>query len=123
MDKALRILIGIVSVPLLLGGTKIMFDPAGMAGVLGLTVDGNVGLSTLRGAMAPVLLGSGLLLLFGAIKKNAAWLSAVGVLMAIMTAGRLLGLAVDGISPVGLRAAVVEAVIVVLALAGYMRLR
>lgn len=92
-----------------------MLSPASVQDALGVTASGAAGMSTIRGAVAPALLGSSILIIGGIWRNKAGWLSAVAVLMLVMVVGRVLGLALDGFSAVGLRAAVIEALIAVAA--------
>lgn len=115
VNKILKVLLALVALPLLLGGAKFMLSPASVQEALGVTAGGAAGMSTIRGAVAPALLGSSVLIIGGVWRNKTGWLSAVALLMLVMVLGRVLGLALDGFSEVGLRAAVIETLIAIAA--------
>ena len=99
MVLALRLVIGAFALLFLVMGAGFLLDPLGSAAGLAVTPEGTHGLNTLRGDMAGLFLGSALLLILGLVKREAAWLLAVAVLMVMIAVGRLLGFVMDG-SPV-----------------------
>jgi hypothetical protein len=127
MDRSLKtlggkILVGLIAIPLLIGGAKAMFDPTALVERIGVEPSGVVGLSTIRGALGGLLMGSGAMIIGGLVRKNTEWFLAVAALMAVATLGRLVGLGLDGVDPAAVKAAVVEAVIVVVMVIAHKRL-
>ena len=63
--KILKILAGLLSLPLLGLGLKSMLLPESMLGKMAIEVNGSQGLNTVRGDVGGLLLGIGLLLAIG----------------------------------------------------------
>ena len=122
MKLPLKIVVGLLAIPLLVGGAKAMFDPTALIDRIGVAPSGVVGLSTIRGALGGLLMGSGAMILTGLIRKNTEWFLAVALLMTVATIGRLVGLGLDGVDPGAVTPAVVEAVIVAVMALAYMKL-
>lgn len=122
MERALKILVALLAIPLLIGGAKAMFDPTGLIERLGVEPQGVVGLSTIRGAIGGLLMGSSAMIIVGLVRKNTEWFLAVAVLMAVATLGRVVGLGLDGVAAPGVAAAVIEAVIVGVMIAAHRKL-
>ncbi len=122
MDRALKIALVLVAVPLLIGGSAIMFSPHSFVDKMGLAPSGPVGLNSMRGAIGGMVLGSGVMLVLGLVRRNTVWFLAVAVIMGAATLGRGVGLVADGFDPGSLRPFIVELVIVVLTVAAHRRL-
>lgn len=122
MDTALKVLIGLVCVPLLVGGAKVMFDPTSMLERLAVDPQGAAGLSSIRGAIGGLMIGSAVMGVIGLVRGDTTWFLAVAVMMTVVTVGRLVGLGLDGMDPVGLKAAIAELVIVALMVGAHFRL-
>lgn len=122
MDTALKVLIGLICVPLFIGGAKIMFDPTSMLEKLFVSADGAAGLNSVRGAIGGLLMGCSVMGIIGLVRGDTTWFLAVAAMMAVVTFGRVVGIAVDGMDPNSLRGAVVEAVIVLVMVGAHFRL-
>lgn len=119
MSRIITIVAGLASLPLMLGGLVIMFDPTSVLGRLALTPDGAAGLNTIRGMVGGFLVASALMIVVGIVRRAPVWFLAVAVLMAAATVGRGVGLVLDGVTPLSLRPFLVEAVIVGLMVVAY----
>jgi len=122
MERALKILVALIAIPLLIGGAKAMFDPTGLVERLAVQPAGIAGLSTIRGGIGGLLMGSGAMIVVGLVRKNTEWFLAVAVLMAVATLGRVVGLGLDGVVPAAIKPTVIEAVIVAVMLAAHRKL-
>ncbi len=96
MVLALRLVVGAFALLFLFMGAGFLLDPLGSATGLSVTPEGVHGLNTLRGDMAGLFIGSALLLGLGVIRRQAAWLLAVALLMVVIALGRVVGFVVDG---------------------------
>ncbi len=99
-----------------------MFDPTALVGRMSVEPSGVVGLSTIRGAIGGLLMGSGAMIVVGLVRKNTEWLLAVAVLLGVATLGRIVGLGLDGVAPAAVQATVAEAVIVAVMLLAHRKL-
>ena len=122
MDLAIKVLIGLLCVPLLGLGLKSMFKPASMLGDLGFAAPGAVGLNTIRGMLGGLLLACVVMLVSGLLLQETVWFLAVAVVMGVAAIGRIVGIAVDGFDKAVVRPIVVEVVIAVVAVAAHIRL-
>ena len=100
-----------------IGGT-FLFDPVGQGGDFGLTPNGNQGLSTIRADFTAFFWVSGGALILGAWKQRGDWLLVAAALMGITLAGRAVSLAMDGTYEGWPLPMAVEALTVMLAVAG-----
>ncbi|MCZ6853925.1 MAG: DUF4345 family protein [Gammaproteobacteria bacterium] len=114
MKIALKIIVGLVALLLLFMGLSTMIDPSGMAAQFGVTPEGIVGLSTLRGDVGGMFITGGVLLALGILRGQTLWFLAVALLMGLIALGRLVGFVLDGVEQSVLVAFIVEIVLVVL---------
>ena len=121
MNKVIKIIAGVLSLPLL--GLRIgaMFAPAQLAEPLAVAPQGILGLSTIRGDVGGLLVGSGLMIIMGLWRGNTIWLLAAALVMSAVAFGRLVGLVVDGVDPGVVPALVLEIVIVGVMLVAHRR--
>ena len=70
MELAIKIVIGLLCVPLTGVGAVAMFAPAKIIPTLGLEPDGSHGLSEIRGVIGGFLLSTAVLLVLGLTKKT-----------------------------------------------------
>ena len=96
MEILLKVIVGLFAGLFLFMGGTFLFDPAAASEQLALTAMDSHGLNTIRGDLAGLFLGSGILLVLGLVQKKSAWFLAVAVLMGTIAAGRLVGFAMDG---------------------------
>ena len=96
MDLTLRIVVALFALLFLIMGVNLMLAPVSGAEGMAVTPIGEAGLSTLRGDLGGLFVGSALLLVLGLIQRKAEWFLAVAVLMALIALGRLLGFVLDG---------------------------
>ena len=121
LPKILNVLVGLLAVPLMLGGLEFMLDPTGVVEQSGVDPTGIAGLSTMRGAIGGLLAGSSAMMIVGLVRRNTEWFLAVATLMVVASIGRIIGLAVDGVDPSAIRATVVEVVIAALLVAAHVK--
>lgn len=115
---ALRVLIGLVGVLALLIALRLWIDPAAPAAQLGLTGNGLLGQATLRADVAGFFGAAGLLSLLAAWLGQARLLTAPLLLITLALTGRLITVVVSGYAPEMLQPMVIEAVLLVILLAG-----
>lgn len=100
-------------------GAGFMFDPSVAGGDFGLGARGAQGLATIRGDMTAIFWVTGICMIWGAWKRNGDPLVAAALLMGIVFAGRCVSLALDGTYEAWFMPMAVEALTVVLCLAGW----
>jgi len=119
MTMILRAVLIAAGLLFLLIGGLFLFDPARMAGQFGLVATGAQGLSSVRADVTAFFWLAGASLVWGAWARRGAVLLIAAVLMGIALLGRSISLAADGAYPGWYVSMAVEAVTVVLALAGW----
>ena len=112
MSNAIKILVILLSAPLVVLGVGAMFNAVEMAAQFGIQPQGIPGLSTLRADIGGLLLGSAILMLLGVWRNNTTWLLAAAVMMGVVAFGRLVGFIFDGFDAALVTPLVVELVIV-----------
>ena len=122
MDMAIQILVGVLGLPLVVLGARIMFAPAGMLGELGVEAPGPVGLNTVRGAVGGLLLSSAVMIGLGLALHDTVWFLAVAVVMGVAAFGRLAGVLMDGFDKAVVRPIVIEVVIAGVMVLAHLRL-
>ena len=111
MNNAVKVLIVVLCLPLIALGVGAMFNPAVMSGNFAVDPRGIPGLSTIRGDIGGLLLGSAILMLVGIWRGNTTWFLAAAVMMSTVAFGRLVGFVVDGLDAAVAPAFVIEIVI------------
>lgn len=96
MNKSIKVLAIIASLPLLGLGFAAMFSPNSMLELFDLTPKGIYGYNTIRADLGGLLIGSGLMIWIGLFKQQKIWFNAVIFIMALLLFGRLLSTIVDG---------------------------
>lgn len=123
MNKALKILIGLLSIPLFVLGMKAMLDPTSMIQKWGMEPQGLTGLNSLRSMFPGVLVGAALMMQIGIWTKNTTWFLATALLMGVLSVGRLLSFVVDGFDAASLPPTVAELVALALLVFAHKKLR
>ncbi len=123
MKIALKIVVGLIAVLLLIGGVSAVIDPSSAATSMGVTPEGILGLSTLRGDIGGMFVTGTVLLVLGIVRGQTLWFLAVAVLMGMIALGRLVGFVVDGVESSVLTPFVFEVVFVVLLVFAHRQLR
>ena len=111
MQKALKIIILLLALPLIALGLKTMIDPVSMTEQFGMSLTGNTGLNSLRSMFPGVLVGSGMMMIIGVWKKNTTWFLAAAVIMLVVAFGRILSFGLDGFDSSSLPATIFEVVV------------
>ena len=111
MNKAIKILVALLSLPLLALGLSAMFNPTGMFETFGLEPQGILGLNTIRADIGGLLLGSAIMMFMGLWRGNTTWFLGVAAMMSTVAFGRLVGFVADGVDTAAAPALVVELVI------------
>ena len=96
MLKGIKILIILLTLPIIILGVKTMFDPTSMIEKWGMTPIGNTGLNSLRSIFPGVLLGSAFMIILGFWKNNVTWFLATSLLLLVVAFGRLVSFLIDG---------------------------
>ena len=121
MNNAVKVLVVVLCLPLIALGVGAMFNPAFMSGRFGVDPQGIPGLSTIRGDVGGLLLGSAILMLVGVWRGNTTWFLAAAVMMSTVAFGRLVGFVVDGLDAAIVPAFVIEIVITAVMIAAHRR--
>ena len=111
MQKALKVIILLLALPILILGLKTMFDPVSMVEKWGTTPIGNTGLNSLRSMFPGVLIGVGLMMIIGVLKKNTTWYLASALIMFVAAFGRILSFGLDGFDSISVPPTVYEIVV------------
>jgi hypothetical protein len=111
---ALRALAALAALFLLFVATRFWLDPVAAAAGMGLAPHGPLGLATLRADNAGAFGAIGLFALFGAVRGDGRLFVPPLVFLGIAIAGRILTLAVVGMSPPLVPPMVIEAVLIAL---------
>ncbi len=122
MNKAIKIVIALLCLPLLALGIATMFNPTGMLDKFAVEPEGIHGLNTIRADIGGLLLGTVFMMVMGLWRNNTTWFLAAAVLMGTVVFGRLVGLAIDGVDAAVVPPLVVELVIVGVMLLAHWRL-
>ncbi len=121
MNNAVKVLIVVLCLPLIALGVGAMFNPAVMSGNFAVDPQGIPGLSTIRGDVGGLLLGSAIIMLVGVWRSNTTWFLAAAVMMSTVAFGRLVGFFVDGLDAAIVPAFVIEIVITAVMIATHRR--
>lgn len=121
MDLAIKILLGVLCLPLVALGIRSMFKPTGMLDDLAVQANGSAGLNTVRGVVGGLFLASAAMIVLGLATEQTVWLLAVALLMGVAAIGRVVGIAADGYDKAVLRPLVAEVVISAVAVLAHIR--
>lgn len=119
MQLVLRGLVGIAGLLGLLVAVRIWMAPAEVAAQLGVAASGPLGLATLRADMGGFFAGGGVFALMAAFKGRGGMLLPSVVLIGVALMGRLIAIAIDGFAPEMGPPMAIEAVLLVLFVAGW----
>ncbi len=122
MQIAIKVVVGLMAALFLVLGVGVMFDPTTAPAQFGVEALGPVGMSTLRGDLGGMFLGSAVMLAWGILRGRTTLFLAVAVLMGAIAFGRSIGFVVDGANPRVITAFVVELVMVVILVFAHVRL-
>lgn len=112
MRMALRVLVGVAGLLFVFLGLQFWLNPAALAGKLGVSPVGELGLATIRADMAAFFGVGGGFALAAAFRGERKLLTTPLVLVAVALVGRVVTVAVSGLSPEMVQPMVVEAVLV-----------
>ncbi len=110
MELTMRILIGVLCLPLSALGLRSMLAPKRMAEAQSIAPEGVAGLNTIRGVLGGLFLSCVAMLVLGLATGETLWFLAVAILMGVVVVGRLVGVATDGFDKAVAPALVVELV-------------
>ena len=110
MSLAIKIVVLVLCIPMLILGFGAMFNPAAVLDKFAVVPEGLYGLSTVRGELGGLLLGSVLMVVIGVVRSNTTWFLAVAVLMVTVAVGRLVGFVLDGVATAVLPSLIIELV-------------
>jgi hypothetical protein len=108
MNKLIKILVIISSIPLLVIGVKAMFAPTTTFELFDLDPRGVFGLNNIRADFGGMLIASALMILIGLWRQNHTWFFATILMMGSLLVGRFISFIVDGWTPAAIPAVVVE---------------
>jgi hypothetical protein len=114
MDKALPILLKMLSLGMLLGAFGFIFDPVSMEADFAVTALETHGMGTIRGDLGGTFLMLAIFTFYGSRPDNAAWLAVPLVFMLTVLFGRMVHIAIDGLTDPAIRSTVVELVAIAL---------
>jgi len=118
IKTVLRALVGVVGALALVLALRLWIDPAAAAANLGLMGRGALGLASLRADVGGFFAVAGLLSLLGAVRMDGRLLTAPALLAGLAITGRLITVVQAGLTPDQVMPIVVEAVLVVVLVAG-----
>jgi hypothetical protein len=122
MNKVIKVIIGLLCIPLLALGAKAMFDPTGMIEQLAVDPQGLHGLNTIRGDIGGYMIGVAFMMIAGLWTKNTGFFVATSIMMSTVLVGRFAGLALDGFDTSVVLLIVVELVIIGVMILAHKRL-
>lgn len=113
MKTGIKVLVVVLSVPLIILGVLAMFVTTSHIEMFHLQAIGVFGSNTIRGVIGGLLMGSAIMMITGVIKNNSTWFLATMLMMAVVVFGRIVSIVVDGWSNDLIVPLVAEAVIIV----------
>ncbi|MBO9400718.1 DUF4345 family protein [Shimia sp. R9_3] len=119
MDLALNILVIVATVALTALGLMSMFAPRRMVANFAIEPVGTPGLSTIRSVIGGLFLASVALLVIGLTTGQTLGYVAVSIVMAAVTAGRIIGILADGFDKAVVPPLVVELAIIAILMTAY----
>jgi len=122
MPTAIRIVVALLALLLLLVGLGLMLNPTSAQQQLGIQALGIAGLSTVRGDLGGMFVGSAALLAWGVVRGRTLLFLAVAVLLAAIASGRLIGFVMDGASARVIAPFAVELVMALILVFAHVRL-
>lgn len=122
MQIIARVLVGVVGALAVLLALRIWMAPEEVAAQLGVQTTGPLGVATIRADMAGFFAAGGVLSLFAAIRNRAILLTAPMVLIGLALTGRLITVAMNGLSNDMIPPMAIEAVLLAVLAFGRMRL-
>jgi ribonuclease Z len=112
MQRALRILTGLVGLVMLAMGLTFLLAPSRLMSQFAVLASGNAGFSTVRGDLGGLFIGMAIFTLIGAIRASKKWLVVPTAFLGFIVLGRILNLLFDGRSAEGVQAVIVELVLI-----------
>ena len=112
MAQSLRFLLRLMALTMLLGALGFIFDPASMEQQFAVTALDTHGMGTLRGDLGGTFLMLALFTFYGAREGHAAWLAVPLVFMITVLFGRMVHIALDGLTDEAIRSTVIELIAV-----------
>ena len=112
MAQSLRFLLRLMALAMLLGALGFIFDPASMEQQFAVTALDTHGMGTLRGDLGGTFLMLALFTFYGAREGHAAWLAVPLVFMITVQFGRMVHIALDGLTDEAIRSTVIELIAV-----------
>ena len=122
MQIAIKIVVGLMALLFTLMGLNLMFNPESAPVQFGIEAAGMHGLSTLRGDLGGMFLGSAVMLGWGVLRGRTTLFLAVAVLMGAIAFGRVIGFVADGANSQVIMPFIVELVMVVVLVFAHVRL-
>lgn len=122
MQMALRVAVGVAGFLGLFVAVRIWMAPEEVAFQLGVLPEGTFGIATIRADLGGFFAAAGALSLFGAIKGRAGVLTAPLVMIGLALAGRLISLAVTGVTNEMLPPLAIELALVLILALGRFRM-
>ena len=110
MQSALRVATVVIGLSMLLGALTFIFAPVSMEPHFSIVASRLDGLGTLRGDLGGLFLGLAIFTLYGSRRGNSSWLLVPVVFLLTILFGRILHIAVDGLSQPAIRSTVIEIV-------------
>ena len=122
MNTAIKVVIGLLCLPLLALGFAAMFAPTAVIDTFGVEPVGGLGLNTIRANVAGVLLGTAAMLVLGLWRRNTTWFLAAAVVAGIVAFGRLVGFAMDGVTADAVPPLIIESALIGMGVLAHKRL-
>ena len=119
LKTIMRVIIGIQGALALLIAANAFMKPGELSQQLGLSLNGELGVSTFRGDIGSLFAGAGLFMLAAAIRGNRVYLAPPLLMTAIALAARTATAVEVGFLPIFFQPMAIEGVTVVVLLIGY----
>ncbi len=111
MEKILKILLVIAGILMAALGLRFMFTPTAMEADFGIIANRLDGLGNLRADLGGMFLGFSFFTIMAARRGKESWIVVPTIFMALILFGRILHIAIDGMSDFALRSTIVEIVL------------
>jgi hypothetical protein len=122
MNKAIKILLGLLCVPMLGTGLLTVFSPMEMVEHYGLDPDGSHGLNTMRGVLGGMQVAMVIGMVIGLWRGNTTWFLAVALTGSTVAFCRLISFGFDGVAAADVLPFTAELVLTGLLLVAHRRL-
>ena len=119
MTTLVQVLLGVIALMTLGLGAKSMFAPKSMLDNFAVDPRGKAGLNTIRGVIGGLFIALMSMVVTGLVTGETLWFLAVAIVLGVVAAGRVVGLAADGFEKAAVPPLVLESVMVAVLVSGH----